>query len=813
MGPLVCAISLFWAALAHAENARSADQPSFIHSSGAVPPGFEDLVAVQTTQADVFFGDTYLLSTFIEYDLESVTILSPSDVTDAIATLLDPASVAAALTGALPSNADRLCHLRNSSDCGTVQPAVAAVLFDASRFRLDLFVHPDQLAVVQPDVQRYLPQAQQGVSLLHELSFAAAGRGGNNGYALHSESYLARGAARLRARYGLQDSGFSLDELSLAWDERDRELEVGAFRSSPSGSAFLNDSEMLGVRIASSTNTRTDLVQSGANQILLFLDRRSRVDVYRGDELLDSRFYDAGNQQLDTSRLPDGAYDLTLRIVDLDGQERLESHFYVRSDLLPPRDQPRYLLEIGAFTQPGESAIPELTGGGWLRVGRTQRITDALALDAELLFSDSGTLLALGAYVLGQGWFANTGVLFGAEGERGVALRAGWQRSRWLFNVDIRKVLADDSATLTAAEFASREQLLGGNYTQASFSLGFPLFKGQAYLRGRYNDRDRASAERALGFSYVGPLLRGRQVLADLNVDGNLSSRRSWVRVGVNLRWRGEEQQTSVQPQLQWLDEDDQVHTYNALLDARWTRSLRSSRYGDVQQGLFAFRDVDRAAFGGTLASQSNRGYGDLTLAHEQGNGGSGLAYSANGRFSLVTRQGRTSLGGGNGELAAVVVDIDGDLPGTEFNVMVDNRTAGYATTRRRSVIALAPYATYDISIAPVGDALLSYDETVYPITLYPGNVARLSFGAARVTVLIGQALTEDGQPLRHARFENVEGYATTDAYGWYQVEVDHGMALRLVDADNRRCLLRRPNIRAEDGLLMLDPLVCMPQP
>lgn len=803
-GALLCtAVALLWTLTA------SAAETSLFPSLGKAPPGFEDLSEQQTTQADVYYNGELLLSTFVEYDIEQVEILNPEVVVRAVPALLNPEAITERLSGPRSSNSAHLCHRRADAACGSLTPAVVDVLFDADRFRLDLFIHPDQLRVLQIPRQRYLPKPEAGLALLHDLSINAAGQDGNDRFSIVSESFLSKGESRLQSRYGLSNEGLTLYELSVQWDEPDRESELGSFRTSGSSSSFINDVNILGVRIASSTNTRTDLDSALGSPLLVFLDRRSRVDLLRDGELLDSRFYAAGNQQLDTTRLPDGAYQLTIRILDGDGRERTETAFFVRSGAIPPLGESRFYLEAGALHDPDHrsrrafgAGAPE---GEWARVGGSHRISEALAMEAELLHASSADYLTAGAFWFLPGWQMRLGLLSSNAGDRGYSLRGNLELGAVHWSFDYQRVDAGDAASLNS------NRIINGDYEQGSTTLAFPLRRGQGFVRARYNQRELLPAEKGVGLSYLGPLVTKRRWAADLTFDSNFGPDSTWVRFGINFRWRRDGHYLSATPQYQFTNNGSQDRSSASFVDARWSHSSYSERFGDVQRGLYALRDDDRTIVGSRLTSQSRRGYADLDVAHEDGATRSGMSYSANGRFSMVTQQGRTALGGGNSQLAAVIVDIEGYELDTEFQILIDDRVAGHVRSGKRSVVTLRPYETYGVRVQPVGDKLYNYDETPRSVTLYPGNVQTLSFTAHEITVLVGQAVLPSGKPVVGGRIDTTEGVGATDAQGWFQVEVRDFAPLQVRYGPEHYCAMILPKVAAVDGLAVVGAVTCNP--
>jgi len=814
--------------------------------SAAAPAGFEDLVGVQSTQADVYFQDRLLVSTFIEFDLEQLWFLEPQEVIDAIPTLKNPEAVLAVIDGELDRNSELVCNLRVRTECGYLDPEIAGVIFNEGKFRVDLFIAADELEVQLVVGARYLPAPTAGWGTLHDLSFSASGQFNNDRYNLAGESFLSRGESRARVRYGLTNTGPALHEASLQWDRRDRELEFGAFRSARGNSLFVNDRRLLGLRWASSTRTRTDLDNALATPIFIFLERRTRVDILRDGEILDSRFYEGGNHQLDTTRLPDGAYDIAVRTVAADGTESLESHLFVRDSLLPPLGEQQFFVEAGAFTQAYGSSLPRASGGGWLRLGGSRRLSDWFALEAEALISSEVNLLQSGAYWLGRGWQLHAGVLASERGDTGFSLRGQLQRKGYGLSINAQHLNSETAQQFGAGfdpiiagnidfdpdllgdELFAPQNVLGGSFTQASASLSFPLriplfggkySKGRANLRARYNQRGGGDANAGIGFNYRAPVFKRRNLAADLNFEGLYANNRSLVRLGVDFRWRDRSQSSLIRPQLiasQAVDpfsDERSSASINPTLAAFYNRSHRTDNFGDFTEGLYLTHDNNRSLFGSRLSSRSKYGYSDLDLSYQNsrsGGGRDGLSYATNSRFSLVSTEGKSALGGGTSQLAAIVVEIDGDLPGTDFKVLIGSRVAGYASSDKRAVVSVRPYETYSVRVQPAGDSILGYDERSVEVTLFPGNVHRLVFSAHALHVLVSQALLLDGTPVKYGKFVNVEGFGATDAEGWFQVEVAHREALQLRLPSGDYCeLIQPPEDPLDNNLAVVDALVC----
>ncbi|MBD3649139.1 MAG: hypothetical protein HUJ31_17200, partial [Pseudomonadales bacterium] len=147
-------------------------------AASGVPPGFEELLEPQTTEVDVYYGDQYLLSTLATFTPSTITFLEPDEIVSRVPDLLEKDRVRAELATELPTNSELACLKQNQTGCGRIEPETIEVIFDEGRFRADLFVAPDLLAVREAVETRFLPPSSAGWSLLNLLSTAIFGQEG-----------------------------------------------------------------------------------------------------------------------------------------------------------------------------------------------------------------------------------------------------------------------------------------------------------------------------------------------------------------------------------------------------------------------------------------------------------------------------------------------------------------------------------------------------------------------------------------------------------------------------------------------------------
>ena len=781
--------------------AAGATEPLF-EASSAPPPGFEQLAQSQTTLVDVYSGDQLIASTLASYSLTHVEFVQPEEIVAALPDLLAPELIKHALSLPLATHAEHVCYHAAQTDCGVLTPETLAIIFDESRFRADLFIHPDQLRVRRREQARFLPPPSDAQwASVHQISAAiAGGENDDDAFDIAATSVLSRGTDRLVARYDATRLGLAASELLAQRDHAGYRYEAGLYRSRGQNAIFVGEQNIIGVRAGTALDLRADLDSHEATPIFLFLNQRSRVDIFRGERLIDSRFYEAGNQQLDTTRLPEGAYDLRVRIRGDNGRTREENVFYVRSTQLPPLDQPIMYAEAGSLNARADAASATLNSGTWLRSGAAWRLHNALGVDVEALHAAGTTLAQAGLFGFGATWQLRASAMLTTRGDHGLWWQARKRGRAWSAGLDVRLVGVGDGPRVAGRD------LFTESFQQTALTFNAPLGRGRLTLRAERDRRANARAVSGWGKTLALPLKRRGNVAFDLNADISITGEDRLARIGVQARWRRNLRLTTVETGLQ----HDAANSGDLLLlDARSTRQSHHATLGQITRTVVAQNRGGAQVLGGSLTSESELGRASADLQYANSAQRSGLSYSATARFGVLSSDNRVAVGGRLGETAAVVINVDGHAAGS-FDVLVDDQRVATTRGRARTVITLMPYATYDIRVVPRDDTMAQISEASHTITLYPGNVQNLDFTSRTVTVVVGRAIWPDGTPIANARFDYDAGTTQrTDDEGWFQLELESLAPLTLKTVDGRRCRLPINAERAADRLIVMPPTPC----
>jgi hypothetical protein len=526
--------------------ARAADHRALpaIEAVG-VPPGFAELALEHELLVDVYFGGRKLGEAMVVVRPGSVRFKEPASIA-ALVPNLDPAGgLAEALTGELPSNAGLACSGAASTACGMLSPATAGIIFDEDRFRIDLFVNPRLLRVIRPQDSLYLPEPTAPLSLTSSAGLALSGASGTAPvYNVQNQTILGFRNARIRSDSSYaSEFGFVMDRLVGEVDRPGLRYSAGLFWAP--GLDLTGPRRIVGLGVATQFDTRTDRDTLRGTPLVVSLPQPARVDILVDGRLLASGSYEAGNNMLDTSTLPDGSYSLLLRIHEATGTVREERRFFAKNVQIAPVGQPVYFAYAGklANTRPGRPV--SLSDDLFYQFGTARRLTQNVAVDLSVIGARSKPIVEAGAWLITPVGRLRAAALASSKGDAGALLQiAAPQAGPFNLNLDLRRIwsrdgrplipLPDYAATFDPVDLDGR-QVGEGSYTQASGSLGCRL--GAAYVEviGSLRKDEKRPLDYSVGPNLDWPVANAGGLQVALHADAQVSATGRSANVGVRM--------------------------------------------------------------------------------------------------------------------------------------------------------------------------------------------------------------------------------------------------------------------------------------
>jgi hypothetical protein len=781
-------ITLLFCSMAHAD----------ITVRDGAPDGFETLAAPRQTIVTLYYGGDMLGPLPAHFSPGKLSFDDPAAVLDKLPNVTDRAKLSNVLSQPMAAHADLLCTTRRTEECGTLAPDIAGVIFNEATLTAELFINPAYLNLSDQNAARYLPLPEQNLSSVATFSGAVNGANGQSvGYTLTNATIVSLGEAQLNTQTTAAQSGLRFDTAAASVERNGWQAAGGLFRSHPM--QLLSDRDMAGVSYSTSMKTRLDSQKSRGNDIIVYLPRRSYVSIYREGRLFSSQAYEAGNQRLDTSELPDGAYEITLRIQDSDGTMHDERRFFAKSQEIPAPDQPTYYVDAGLIRKPAgaDSTVPEVTAKPIFRAGAIERISDNAAMSFSALGVEDRAIAETGAFWLGPGMKLGATALTSSRGDLGVQASyiqtigdfnaAIDARKTWMNHVpipgfeDLSSDITQVSATLNYALTADIGFGVRASYAkengQVASSIG-PYSEWRIWNAGEASLGLTVAAAHTDHQNQASALLHFSYSFGDYNVSGAGGVSRDGTRTGPvgNLRL---------------------MHTDNTPGNALTLGGGIST--GNGQQVVNS-----------DAAWQNDFGQVRGSVQQAFGDRNSSFGYGGSFAFNASQLEDEIHIGGDQTGKSAVIIETDGDAE-TVMKIFVNNVERSAVKVGGKQLLYLSPFHTYDIRLAPRQNALLDYDSNARRITLYPGNVTRLHWSINTFYVVSARIVTPDRAPLVDGVLKESRAQVITDGHGRLQAELAASKSLTFTKSDGQACQVDLPaEVKPVNGVLLYrEALVC----
>jgi hypothetical protein len=820
LGGLLAGCALFlpapaFAAASSAKASSGAGSGSGFEARVEAPDGFSDLAASRDLLVDLYVGGRRIGEARIEVRDGKIHFRDAGSVASLVPNVADPAALTTALANELPANAALICSALNSVGCGTLKPNPVGIIYDEERFRVDLFIASQLLTTVSAVERGYLAEPDAGLSLANSFGFSLSGSDANRSYQLQARNVVGYKNARVRSNAVLASGqGLLVDDLVAEMDRPGWRYSGGLFWAP--GSDFTGRRRMLGVGVSTQLDTRLDKEALEGTPLFLFLQQPARVDVLVDGRLVASRFYDAGNNILDTSGLPGGSYPLELRIHVGGSAPRIERRFFVRNAQMAPMGQPLYFAYAGIMADTRKGRPVSLTKSYYARAGTARRISRDLGLEAAVSGTQGKVIAEAGGVFTTRLATIRALGLFSNKGDRGaMAQLTSGDLGPVSFAFDLRRIHSADGGPLLptstsvqsfAGESLTPAQAIGGSYTQLTGTIGLHWGSADLQLLGFYR-ADRGGT----GNFIVGPSLNWRLIQLpgmQLTLTADAQKTRSTTAAFLGARMlvsRGGFSVASTAGSTYRSGSDGSRATMIGGVTGQWYHQA------DEQTELSLLGAVDRTADTTTAqagaALQTRFGSARADLLHRFGSDVARNEYVVNFQSGGALTAGALKLGGRDLDESAIIASVEGE--GGPFELLIDEVAQGRISGNGSLPLFLRPYKTYQVRLRALGDRASEYDSGTRQITLYPGNVVQAVWRAQPVVTVFGRALDTAGEPVREALIEARRSTGQSDGDGWFQVDVASSDKLRFTRGDGTSCTVTLSGLNTNKDYTRVGEVTC----
>lgn len=797
----------------------SASTANYNIAAASPPAGFGNLEQPRDLLVDVYFGERKVGEAWITAKPGFVRFRNPDQVYNFIPQMKPSPALNELFGSDLKDNARLACSQTNTGQCGVLNPAVAGVIFDEDRFRIDLFLHPDLLELNREhDV--YLARPTAPFSLTSSVGAAIAGSNGHSpAYNLQNRTIIGLRNARIRSDSSMSSGlGLLFDDLVAEVDTNRHRYSAGLFWAP--GVDFTGRRRIVGLGFGTQFDTRADAEILDATPLILFLNQPARVEILVDGRLVSSGSYEAGNNSIDSGSLPDGSYPLVLRIREAGGAVREERRFFVKNAQMPPQDQMVYYGYAGMLANTEPHRPISFSRQFYYQLGAARRLNEAAALDAAIIGTDRKAMAQVGGWLsTGMARIRAAG-LVSTDGDKGLLLQAGSQGNGQLnFNFDLRRVWSRKNEPLIplassvfsySSEPPTGIQIASGSYSQATGSVSYALGQAHLSLIGSYR-RDRGlKPDYSIGPSMAWTVANRGGLQVVMNLDAQRSRYATAAFAGVRVLFTSGAFSTLT------------TGGYATLTNRGASERSRSRRVGSLS-GQWFYQDEDRTQIGleGALQRdvETSSARANATVATQLGSLRADLLHGLEGRgatqYGLTLQTGiaigsrAVELGGRDLNQSAVIASVSGSAKDAAFDVLIDEIPRGRLGTSRRLPIFLEPYRSYRLRLRPVGTTSVNYDSSTRTVTLYPGNVEHLAWTAQSLFTVFGQAVGPAGRPIANALVMSHRGVGQTDENGFFQVDVESSDVLAFKRDGETKCDVPLAGMNVRGDYARLGKVVC----
>ena len=788
-------------------------------TAAGTPEGFAEIAGPKVMLVDVYYGGRKIAETLALVRPGILQFRSPDEVLAKLPQAIESVELRSALAGELSTHSDSACSMSNRSQCGSIEPQVAGIIYDEEHFRVDVFVSPKYLRTLGADADVRLPIPQSGLSLTNSFGFTASGSlEGPSVYNMQNRTIVGLHNARLRANTSVaSDLGLIDDDLVAEVDTRDLRYSAGLFWGP--GNEFTGQRRMIGAGVGTQFDTFADQEAIRGTPLILFLAQPARVETLIDGRLIGSRSYGAGNNTIDTSGLPGGSYPVLLRIHQPDGSIREERRFFVKNAQIPPAGHPLFYAYAGFLANTQRHRPVSVSNTLYYQAGAALRLSNSLAADVSLLGTQDKAILQAGGWFIRGPARLRAAALVSNAGDSGALLQASTAGSGPLaISFDLRRIWSRDGKPLIplpsyADTFdltpPAGVQLANGSYTQATASIGLRLGDGFLSVVGSYRKDRRLRSDYTIGPSINWPVLmrNGMQIVLEASAQRTRATMAGFAGLRVALASGPMSMQSRVGQSFQ-SDSDGKAAASRAVssFSAQYAHETEDRTVLNLNAGLD--RDIGSSTVhgGGTLHSRFGNLRADI-LHRLEGRGGT--QYDVAFQSGLAVGPGAVALGAGDMEQSALIVSVNGDARDAAFDVLVDEVVRGRVKAGRNLSLFVPGYRTYRVRLVPTAASAVSYDAAARDVTLYPGNVQALEWKADSYVTVFAQAILPGGAPIANALVETAKGIAQTDSNGYFQVDVRQGDPITVTKGDSPMCQIQLPDLRIRNDFASAGKAVC----
>ena len=765
---------------------------------------------------DIYFLGRLVSTSRISHDELTLRFESPDQILDNLIGVREHDRIAGFLQQAMPMNADRVCNpWRENNLCGWIETDSVAAIFDENRLRVDLFVAEEFLSYKARYRKKYLPQARDRSTSVISTRMVAKRLDQEDatfyGEATGVLSY-GQGNLSMNANYNTETEESRLRTLSLTHFFPDHEIQAGTFTYSPGG--YLANLDVMGLRWHSSLKSRRDTASLLGSKIEVFLSQRSIVQIAVGERIYASGSYEAGNHILDTSMLPEGTYEVEVRIDDPVAGVRVEKHLFTRSKLLPPAGQGSYGFTLGSpVDTSGKEDYPEPEDEVVFGADYGRRLNGRTAWNLGIMQLREDSLMQAELIRFNRFFLWKARALAGESDTWGLGLSMVYKNGYTSASLTADQYNSD--IVFDSEESTALQKLLSSRFTQIAGQLILKTDIAEYGLSSSYRKRTSQSGTESLS-DQLAAYVR-HPVFRSGGLKGTLESRYQRDDVEEKIVFK---LQVSFESG-QWLSKADGYAGLDDSGESSYSTGLSTTyksgdRAADAywENTLFASDNQDLTTVGAKIGYENRHFYttASTELSDPDEGDNSQRSVATFGAQIGLDRHGPVA-GGMAFTGSGAIIDVRGEPEGAGYDVYANGKRVRSGRVGSRHFVSLKPFQEYSLKLVPKSLSFRGIDRREYDFALYPGNVERVSTHTVPKYQLVTSLVDQQGNHIDAGVITFEDGPVDIGEEGVVTLKVAPGEALRVIMSKDSSCKVIAPNAREHEIWISKRPLVCFDDP
>ncbi len=589
------------------------------------------------------------------------------------------------------------------------------------------------------------------------------------------------------------------DNIKLSRYYKKSELSLGELETK--NLQNLLQADLLGISLSTSLSRIKNDLNLYAQPIYIYLSYKSLVNLIVDGKIYHSAYYEFGNQEIDTSSLPFGSYNVKIEIIEPTGKKRTIDYFFVKNSLLAPSSIPYYWLDFGflkkdsrnGFDSKDAKKFNQYTSDLLLRGGFYKTLNKELALGTNIITTNK--VQAAETYLNLFSKYFNTKIVTSMDSDSNYGVNLYFYISRiknWSTNFSYSKnIINSDFARNNNSYRPIGHYLMTENINVDYYlpkNIGTLSFSGY-YYKNTPEDKE---------YSFGPKLALIFRVLNNLNVHTTLYAFKTSKAYNGNLM-------------LSMNFDSDKVSfensSYTNLKKYNENSTILKLRSGEKYNNniMLNIQHNHKVNYGNVdyVSSDYKNKYGKIRgtymldkVAKQYVMDYSSIIAFNKDNFIYGTYDNYSSI---------LLIKINGGNKKSFFDIYINNEKRASINGDSTVTVGVSPFKEYSIQLVSKGSNNVILDTNyIDGITIYPGEFQTFEINAKNTIILVGKLYSENDKILKDIDIIGEMDITSTDDNGEFQITVTDGEVLKI----GKDMYFDTKNIDKKERVVFMDKIV-----